>query len=497
MQVTPALSARTRCAALAICVVLLFALRAAAVPPPPVNDVRAEATAIPDAGPFPYSTQLTDITGATSTGDPLLPPPSTSFDTNISHSVWYKFRPSAAGLYTISTGFDTDTTFRDSTMVMYTAANETAPLSLFAFNEDSGSLRAAISTNLTGGTLYYVVVWVGRVEVITNQALDLQLRITKPIIPSNDTCENPIVIPSSIQAPYLTAKIDTTRATTTTTVSPPCVTNAGAVASRDVWYRFTPSTSGTYIFSTGTDTGTLIDDTAIGLYTLAGGCQFANQIACNDNSFGRAVLSATLAAGTTYYIAVWDNAPAYVPSETDLQLRVSPATAPTVVTLSATNLSASGVTLTGSMNANGLLSRFWFEWGLTPSLGSTSAVRIVFASANTFYTNAVITGYQPNTLYYYRLVATNNLGASRGDLQTFVWNNTAPDIIAPEKLSPTTFRFEFAGQTNHLYMVQGSTNLVEWTDLGLARERSPAAFEFQHSVPPPAPPNRFYRVRLP
>jgi hypothetical protein len=496
MQFTPAFLARTRGFVFASCLALYSGLAAVAAP---LNNQCAGATVIPGTGPFPYLTQQLDLTGADNLGDPPLPPSGAPnfFNTNVSHSVWYKFTPALSGLYTISTGFDTDTTLRDTTMVMYTAASDCSQYSIFSYNEDSGTLRAAISTNLVAGTRYYIVVWIGPVEVITNQAIELQLRVTKPAVPSNDDCGSPLVIPSMIQSAYFTTNVDTTLATTAANVSPPCVVNPGSFPSRDVWYQFTPSLTGTYNFSTGEGTKTLINDTAIAIYKLVGGCQFADQVACSDNGVGRAVLPASLSANTTYHIAIWDNAPTYIPGETDLQLRVAPAGAPTnVVTLPPTNISMASVTLSGLVNANGRPTRFWFEWGPTTNLGMASVTNLILSSATTLLTNAMITGHLPNTLYYYRLVATNNLGRGQGELQTFLFYNTPPLLVAPGR-DFNTFHFEFVGHTNHLYRVEASTNLVDWLDLGLANEESPGSFEFMHSLPVPVSPYRYYRVRLP
>jgi hypothetical protein len=435
------------------------------------------------------------LDGASNFGDPPLPPPETSFDTNITQSVWYKFTPAASGLYTISTGYDTGTSvnFKDTTMVIYTATNDCADFRIYAYNEDSGTLRAAISTTLKADIPYYIVVWVGRTEV-TTAGFELQLRITKPVIPLNDSCANPIVIPNLITAPYLTTNVDTTLATTTAALAlPPCVTNLNAMPSREVWYQFTPAIAGTYIFSTAADTATSIEDTSIELFT--GNCGSLNQVACNDNSYGRARFSQPLQANVTYRIAVFDNSANYVPGETELQLRVTPAMAPTVVTLPPSSITSTGAALNGTITANGVVpTRFWFEWGATTNLGASTASKFIFDRDSIFTTNLIVTGYAPGGLYYYRMIGTNNLGRSEGLLQTFTFSNAPPQITTYEYEVSRAFTMEFSGATHHLYLIQGSTNLVDWADLGNAIEGSPAYFNFRHSSPEP---HRFYRVKQP
>jgi len=501
MQLIPAHSTRTRPLVLAICLLFFSALFAAAQP---ANDRCAGAIVIPGAGPFPAKTLSQILDGATTVGDPPFPPPATSFDTNITQSVWYKFTPAVSGLYTVSTGFDTETSppnFKDTTMVMYTAAADCTNFTIYAYNEDSGLLRAAISTNLNAGTTYYIVVWVGRTETITT-GFELQVRITKPAVPSNDSCTNAIVIPSLITSPYTNDVIDTTLATTTAALaSPPCVTNNGAMPSREVWYKFTPAIAGTYIFSTGSETATRIEDTSIELFT--GNCGTLNQVACSDNSFGRARFSFGLTAGVAYLLAVYDNASNYVAGETDLQLRVTPAMAPTVVTLPPTSITSTGAALNGTITANGEVpTRFWFEWGPTMSLGSSTASKFIFDRDSVFTTNLTASGYAPGALYYYRMVGTNKLGRSEGALQTFAFSNSPPQIttFGFESELSRTFLVEFAGAAKHLYVIDHSTNLVHWTDrfgtndVEVATESSPGSFFYRSDH---FEPHLFYRVRQP
>jgi hypothetical protein len=488
MQLIPTQSARTRPLVLAACLFLFSAFFAAAGPG---NDLCSGAEVIPGVGPFPVVSLQRIIDGAGNVGDPPFPPPETSFGTN--QSVWYKFTPAASGLYTVSTAYDTGTTIKDTSMAIYTGGNCTN-FSIYAYNEDSGTLRAAVSTNLTAGTPYYIVVWIGRTEVITS-GMELQVRITKPAIPSNDTCAMAMVIPATISAPYLTPLVDTTRATTTPNLIHQCVTNQNQTPSREVWYQFAPTVSGPYNFSTGPDTATRIEDTSIEIYT--GSCGTLNQFSCSDNNYGRARFSQSLTMGVTYYIAVYDNAAKYVPGETDLQLRVAPAMAPTVVTLPPSSITSTSVFLNGTITANGSIpTTNWFEWGPTPSLGSTSQVKRIFDRDSIFTTNALVSGFAPGAPYYYRFVGANPLGRSEGQLQTFTFTNSPPQIatFGFESEFNRTFVVEFAGAASHLYIIQDSTNLVDWSNLGEATEASPGYFSYRHAS---SGLRLFYRVRQP
>jgi hypothetical protein len=369
---------------------------------------------------------------------------------------------------------------------------------LYAFNEDSGVLGSAISTNLTAGTDYYIVVWVGKVETATND-LFLELKLTRPTAPANGSCAGAIVIPSNASLPYNTPVVDTTLAATDTNLVPSCaVPFADRRPSRQVWFSYRPAVAGTYIFSTKNgDTATTIEDTMIAIYTTDNGCNGPlTEVTCNDNGVGRAIVARPLATNITYYIVAWDNSRDYIPGETDLQLRVSPATAPTVTTLPALSLASTGAVLGGIVNANGLQSRFWFEWGPTTGLGSTSQTRLIFANiATPFTTNLAVTGFQPNVLYHYRFTSSNTIGLVKGDDLTFVYSNARPFMVEPTRLDNGKFLFQFEANPPQLYLVQGSTNLLDWADLGLATNVSSTLFQYLHEHGG-LDATRFYRVKL-
>ncbi len=150
--------------------------------------------------------------------------------------------------------------------------------------------------------------------------------------PANDTCLQAEVIPAAGPFPYLTAIADIGDATTTDdpVARPACAAAAYAV-SRSVWYKFTPVATGTYTFSTCADvpTGTSVFDTVLAVYSSSTGLctgTFTQQ-ACDDDSCAfedyQSVASQQLAAGTTYYIGVWNLGAAPAVGSSSVQLRVS------------------------------------------------------------------------------------------------------------------------------------------------------------------------------
>ena len=102
---------------------------------------------------------------------------------------------------------------------------------------------------------------------------------------------------------------------------------------------------------------------------------------------------------------------------------------PGVVTGPASDLRDHGATVSGSVDPNLLDSTMRFEYGLTTAYGAQSPPQT--ASAATVATvpaGAVLTGLRANTVYHYRLVASNGAGATGGPDLTF---RTARDVTPP------------------------------------------------------------------
>ena len=93
--------------------------------------------------------------------------------------------------------------------------------------------------------------------------------------------------------------------------------------------------------------------------------------------------------------------------------RLLPPAAPLPVLHEATGLTATGATLNGTVNPNGVVTTARFEYGLSASYGSTASVALSPAGgAASQSVSAVLSGLAPRTIYHYRLSATNSLGAA-------------------------------------------------------------------------------------
>ena len=463
---------------------------------PPTNDLCTGAVVIPGGGPFPYwSPVIPDVNGATTNADPV---PACVLNA-VSNGVWYTFTPSASGLYAFSTADDTATTVRDTAMAIYTSAGGcSGPFTSLDCNDDGAgreALRAALSLSLNAGTTYYIVVW-KTLGLDFPWGTALQLRVTKPVPPANDTCAGAEVIPSGPSFPQLSTTNDLTKAAT---AGDPPAPSCQSDVTNSVWFRFTPTNSGTYVFSTDESTATTVYNPVMALYTASGSCSGFSQVACDYQLDAHAtIIASNLTLGTTYYIVVWDlwDGDLPTPGETSVQLRVARQRRPIVTTLAASSVASTSAVLNASINANYVTTRAWFEWGTTTNYGASTPPRLIGKGGGDVTTNALITGLTAGTLYHFRAVATNSLGTNYGDDRVFMWLNTRPQITAWERQADGSYRLRFTATSGQAYRIDASTDLPSWGELGVAQDLGNGLFEFVDANAGRIP-RRFYRVKAP
>ena len=83
---------------------------------------------------------------------------------------------------------------------------------------------------------------------------------------------------------------------------------------------------------------------------------------------------------------------------------------PIVTTLGVTNATSTAATLQGAVNPNGNPTSFYFEYGSSPSYGSTTGTQDVGNGTDSVSLTAALTGLASGQIYYYRAVASNNFG---------------------------------------------------------------------------------------
>jgi len=105
---------------------------------------------------------------------------------------------------------------------------------------------------------------------------------------------------------------------------------------------------------------------------------------------------------------------------------------PIVQTDSTTAPYISTVVVKGTVNPNGAVTNYWYEYGQTIALGTQSNNYLVGSGYTAIYTPAYITGLKSNTNYYFRLNAKNVYGTVNGATHSFKTNTTpAPTGAEP------------------------------------------------------------------
>ena len=121
---------------------------------------------------------------------------------------------------------------------------------------------------------------------------------------------------------------------------------------------------------------------------------------------------------------------------------------PIATTGDASGVAATSASLGGTLDPRGLRTRWYFEYGTTPSYGAVTADQ--FASGGAASVTATLTGLSPETTYHDRLVGVNPDGTSMGDDRTFSTTKTPPGggpggpaeppVITNLRVKPKKFR---------------------------------------------------------
>ena len=120
-----------------------------------------------------------------------------------------------------------------------------------------------------------------------------------------------------------------------------------------------------------------------------------------------------------YYWSVQAVDNAFAGSEFANEQTFSIGNAPTVQTQTATSVDATTATLNGSVNSNGFSTDVRFEYGLTTSYGTTTDALTLMAGNTNIAVSEQLNGLVHNTLYHYRVIASNSVGSSEGEDQVF------------------------------------------------------------------------------
>jgi len=207
----------------------------------------------------------------------------------------------------------------------------------------------------------------------------------------------------------------------TTTITEQTSADINTAWSNGLGSDFVVAFSDTYS-SSDTDVATISDTTitgkAVGNANITGRTMTITQNALTSTGFN----------GATSQIIVSLSLPLQVTTTGGGAVTAS---APTMATDAATNVTATSATLNGTVNANNAETAVKFEYGTTTAYGTTVTAdqSPVTGDSNTSVSKA-ISGLTENTTYHYRVVGQNAEGTTNGADMTFT-TATAPTPPAP------------------------------------------------------------------
>jgi hypothetical protein len=105
---------------------------------------------------------------------------------------------------------------------------------------------------------------------------------------------------------------------------------------------------------------------------------------------------------------------------------------PTVTTELATSVTSTSATLNATVNPNGSSTSARFDWGYTTSYGNqAAAIPAPGSGTSAVPVSAALTGLTCNTIYHFRVTATNAAGSTSGADKTFVTPPTGCPFYEP------------------------------------------------------------------
>jgi multidrug efflux pump subunit AcrA (membrane-fusion protein) len=172
--------------------------------------------------------------------------------------------------------------------------------------------------------------------------------------------------------------------------------------------------------------------------------------------------------GTTYvYRLVATNASG---TTTGLTQLFTTSTASAVVTGSASDITATGATLSGTVSPQGANTSYHFEYGLTSSLGDRTATKSAGASSSQVSVSTDVTGLEPGKTYHFRLVASNLNGTAIGAQETMDTPAALVPTVATSSASVTGISMTLSGTVDP--NASDTTYYFEWGKTGSLEGRT-------------------------
>ena len=163
-----------------------------------------------------------------------------------------------------------------------------------------------------------------------------------------------------------------------------------------------------------------------GLTTNYGSLTAINNLSTGNTPVTVSNALSGLPFGTQYHVRVVASNTLGTVSGADVTFTTGPI-APTSQTLAASGLTSNNATLNASINPDGGITAYYFQYGATTNYGSFTATNSLAAGTNSLPVSDAISGLSPGTQYHTRVIASNSSGAVSGADVSFT------TLVAPPK----------------------------------------------------------------
>jgi hypothetical protein len=159
-----------------------------------------------------------------------------------------------------------------------------------------------------------------------------------------------------------------------------------------------------------------------------------------------------LSAGTTYHVRAYAANSVGTAYGDDITF-ITLGKVPEAITQPATNITSSGATLNGTVNAHDLSTSVTFEYGVTTSYGqSLTATQSPVIGNSITNVSADITGLTAGTTYHFRIKTTNSLGTAYGSDMELTPVGQVPTTITQGATNISTITATLNGTVNPNYL---------------------------------------------
>lgn len=147
-----------------------------------------------------------------------------------------------------------------------------------------------------------------------------------------------------------------------------------------------------------------------------------------------------LTPNTTYHFRVVATSDGGTVNGADATFRTAATvTAPAASTGGVTDVGTTTATLTAAINPHGAATTYRWEWGTSARFGTSTATGSLPASTRSSTVRTPIGGLSAGKKYYYRVVASNSAGTTRGSTRTFTAASTATSATLTASADPVVY----------------------------------------------------------